>query len=163
MDQIEIRTASMEDLPEILKVYECARGFMAATGNPNQWGKTNPPVGTLVEDIEKGQLYTAVHDGQICGAFAFILGGDPTYGYIEGKWSSDEDYGTIHRVASNGTVRGMFAACIGYCGSKCRYLRIDTHAENKVMQRAITKQGFSYCGVIYLENGDPRLAYDRIK
>lgn len=163
MKNIEIRTAAMEELPEILQVFEYARGFMAANGNPTQWGNAYPPVETLAEDIEKGQLYIAVHDGSICGAFVFFLGGESDYVRIDGQWSSDDDYGTIHRVASNGTVPGVFAACIDFCGSKCRYLRIDTHENNKVMQHVVTKQGFSYCGIIYLRNGDPRLAYDRVQ
>jgi hypothetical protein len=30
------------------------------------------------------------------------------------------------------------------------------------MQRALLKRGFKYCGIIYLESGDERLAYQRI-
>ena len=43
-------------------------------------------------------------------------------------------------------------------------MRIDTHAENLPMQRALEKAGFTPCGMIYLiggrEDGDPRLAYE---
>ena len=40
-------------------------------------------------------------------------------------------------------------------------MRIDTHEGNKSMQRAIEKSGYTYCGHIYLENGDLRLAYEK--
>ena len=35
-------------------------------------------------------------------------------------------------------------------------------AAKGIMQHTILKQGFSYCGIIYLESGDPRLAYQKI-
>ena len=38
-------------------------------------------------------------------------------------------------------------------------LRIDTHKDNIVMQRAVLRGEFQYCGIIHLANGDPRLAY----
>ena len=39
----DIRNARMEDLPVIQDIYAYARGFMAKTGNPNQWGQHHPP------------------------------------------------------------------------------------------------------------------------
>lgn len=161
MIMMEIRKAVMDELAEILAVYEYARGFMAQTGNPNQWGKTNPTEAVVVEHIEKSQLYVLVQDGEIAGVFAFIPGADPTYGYIEGAWHSDEPYAAIHCVASNGKIKGMFAKVVEYCEKRSRHLRIDTYKDNRIMQRAIEKQGFSYCGIIYLANGSPRLAYDK--
>lgn len=159
---MEIRAAVMDELAQILAVYEYARNFMAETGNPNQWGKTNPAEAVVVEHIEKGQLYVLAQDGEIAGVFAFIPGEDPTYDYIEGSWNSDAPYAAIHCVASSGKVKGVFAKVVEYCEKRSRHLRIDTYKDNKIMQRAIEKQGFSYCGVIYLANGSPRLAYDRI-
>ena len=38
-------------------------------------------------------------------------------------------------------------------------IRIDTHHDNLVMQKVLNKHGFMKCGVIYLKNGNPRLAY----
>lgn len=40
-------------------------------------------------------------------------------------------------------------------------IRIDTHRDNKPMQHLLNKNGFRYCGIIYLEDGDERLAYQR--
>lgn len=160
---MKIRRAVMSELPQIMAVYEYARDFMARTGNPDQWGKTHPTEAAVVEHIKNGNLYVVLQDGGIVGAFAFIPGIDPTYGYIEGNWNTDEPYSTIHCVASNGKVKGMFAKVVEYCEKHSRHLRIDTYKDNKIMQRAIEKQGFSYCGIIFLASGSPRLAYDRIK
>ena len=37
---------------------------------------------------------------------------------------------------------------------------IDTHRDNQVMRERILRNGFQECGIIYLENGDPRIAYE---
>lgn len=157
----EIRKATARDLPVVLRLYANARRFMAENGNPNQWGKINPPRETLEADMEKGELYVACSGEDIKGVFAFILGGDPTYGYIEGEWKCSSPYGTLHRVASDGSG-GILAAAVNFAWNVIPHLRIDTHRDNRPMQRAIQRAGFSYCGVIYLENGDPRLAYEKI-
>ena len=44
-------------------------------------------------------------------------------------------------------------------GKSCRTIRIDTHHDNCIMKHILTKDGFTECGVIYLECGDPRDAY----
>ena len=42
-------------------------------------------------------------------------------------------------------------------------IRIDTHHDNKIMQRLLEQNGFVYCGIIFLADASPRLAYQRIK
>lgn len=160
---IEIRKAVMEEFDTIQEVYAFAREYMARTGNPHQWGKTNPQPSVLQKHIENGDLYVMTRDGEIGGCFAFIAGEDPTYGYIDGAWHSDTPYMAIHCVASNGRIKGMFAELMRFCEARCGHLRIDTYKDNKIMQHVVEKQGFSYCGDIYLANGSPRMAYDRIR
>jgi RimJ/RimL family protein N-acetyltransferase len=41
-------------------------------------------------------------------------------------------------------------------------LRIDTHEGNTVMRRMLEKHGFVHRGTIHLENGDPRVAYEKL-
>lgn len=154
------RTAQYTDLSRIQEIYAYARQFMAETGNPNQWGNHHPPVETLKDDIEKQLLYVLENGTGIHGVFYFYIGDDPTYGYLEGgTWRSDTPYGTIHRIAGDGSG-GILGAAVTFSRSLINHIRIDTHHDNQVMQRAITRQGFSRRGIIYLENGDPRIAYD---
>ena len=88
-----VRNAVSEDLPRIEEIYAYARSFMEKTGNPNQWGKTNPPHEWLVDDIEKKLLYVITDDQGIHGVFYFFIGPDPTYGQIEdGQWRSNALY-----------------------------------------------------------------------
>jgi len=157
-----IRNAQPDDLPRILDIYAYARNFMARTGNPNQWGTTNPPREQLIRDIAEGKLYAVCRDKEIHGVFFFAIGEDPTYKMIhDGQWHSGKEYGTIHRIASDGSG-GILKACVAFCEQLCPYLRIDTHADNQVMQHAVQKQGFRRCGIIYIADGSPRIAYDRI-
>ena len=156
-----VRKAEFADLPRILEIYEYARNFMAATGNPNQWGKTNPPKETTKQDVAEGKLHVVEDSEGICGVFFFNVGEDTTYARIyEGTWESDTPYGTIHRIASCGRG-GVFGACLVYCLAQTRHLRIDTHHDNKVMQHVVEKHGFRRRGIIYIADGTPRIAYER--
>ena len=159
-EQVLIRPAVREDMPQLLRVYEVARAFMRAHNNPSQWGDTNPPASALEENIACGELYVMESGGVVHAAFVFIPGEDPTYRVIEGAWRDDSPYAAIHRVASDGVLKGVFSRCAAYCKARCFHLRIDTHADNYPMQGAIQKEGFLPCGVIHLENGDPRLAFE---
>ncbi len=157
----EIAPATPGDLDRVLEIYAYARKFMAENGNPHQWGTATPRKALLEEDVEKKQLYVVWENGVIHGVFFFFLGEDPTYKKIyEGAWHKNVPYGTIHRIASDGSG-GIFRACLAYCSSKCDYLRIDTHADNHIMQHVVEKAGFRRCGIIYIADGTPRIAYDR--
>lgn len=159
--QYRIRKAALEDLESIERIYAYARSFMEKNGNPHQWGKTNPPIERIWQDIHEGILHVICENETIHGVFVFFVGDDPTYRNIyEGNWNCDESYGVIHRVAGDGSG-GIFAACVNYCRKRCKYLRIDTHRDNLPMQHVIEKAGFLRCGIIYIADGSPRIAYDR--
>ncbi len=158
-----VRKAQMTDLNRIEEIYRQARQFMADTGNPNQWGKINPPTAQLLEDIRLGDLYVISEEEIIHGVFYFYIGDDPTYHDIyEGNWYSDTPYGTIHRIAGDGSG-GILHTAVAFCEKKMEHLRIDTHEDNKVMQRAVAREGFQRRGIIYIADGTPRIAYDRVK
>lgn len=147
----------------MLEIFEQAKGIMRSDGNFGQWTGGYPSVEVLKADMERGSSYVISDSGsEIVGTFAFIPGIEPTYNYIEGKWLTDGPYATIHRLASGPESHGIARECFDWCWSRVQNLRIDTHADNSIMQHCILKYGFTYCGVIYLANGDPRLAYQKI-
>ncbi len=155
-----VRNAVFDDLPRIEEIYAFARDFMEKTGNPNQWGKTNPPHAWLVDDIHRQLLYVITDENGIHGVFYFWIGEDPTYGTIEdGKWKSSASYGTIHRIASDGSG-GILKTAVEFCKGLSHNIRIDTHHDNVVMQNAVSKLGFERSGIIHLANGSPRIAYE---
>lgn len=159
---ITIRKSQIEDLPKIIPVYDYARHFMKKTGNPNQWIEGYPSEEDILRDINAGCHYVIEHSTlDIIGTFMFNIGNDSTYDIIEGTWLNDEKYGVIHRLASNGKYKGIAKVCFDYCFSLINNIRVDTHHDNKVMQKGILQYGFTPCGTIYCHNGTPRLAYQK--
>ena len=157
------RGAVRSDMDQILKIYAHARAAMAASGNPTQWGDHYPPQEMLEEDIDTNRLFVYVVNGELEAVFAFILGDDPTYAKIEGAWLDDKlPYGTLHRLASAGSRKGVAAEVIDWCLEHCETLRADTHADNKIMQHILEKSGFSRCGIIHVADGTPRIAYQKL-
>lgn len=162
MSNYRIRRAEENDLPELGRIYAVARQFMRNNGNPHQWQGGYPQKELLLSDIRKGTLYAVVKDGILHGVFYFAVEEDPTYHRIDdGDWLSDAPYGVIHRIASDGSG-GIFAAALAFCCEKINHLRIDTHADNKPMQHVVEKHGFHRCGIIYVSDGSPRIAYEKI-
>lgn len=164
--QMEIRKAVEADFNRIMEIYAIARTFMAEHGNPNQWGPTNwPPEPLVRSDIVQGKSFICEFDGCIVGVFFFDFGKDiePTYARIEGgAWLDESPYGVVHRIASDGSVKGVGSACIDWAYRQCGHLRIDTHGDNTVMQHLLEKLGFAQCGTIYVEEDDyPRLAFEK--
>ena len=41
-------------------------------------------------------------------------------------------------------------------------IKIDTHKDNISMQKLLEKNDFKYCGIIYLEDGSQRIAFEKI-
>ena len=158
-----IRQALFSDLPQILSIYAHARRFMAEHGNPTQWGNTRPTETDISARIARNELFVLEDSDGIHGVFAFILREDPTYHVIEnGQWLSNAPYGTIHAVASDGSIHGFLTQVVAYCLQIIRHLRIDTHPDNLIMQHVITKNGFTKCGIIHVADGSPRFAYERL-
>ena len=158
------RPALPEDLPQILDIYENARAFMRQSGNPNQWRSHHPAVEILKDDIQKGQLYLCMEGDDIAAVFCYFQGIDPTYLRIDGgQWLNDDPYGVIHRIAVASQGKGIVKHCYDWALRQCPTLRIDTHRDNNPMQKSLHKYGFSRCGIIYLANGEERLAFHKTK
>ncbi len=173
---MHIRKTTSSDLDAAMTVIEEARRTIAALGI-DQWQNGSPNRAMIEEDVDLGQGYCVVTDGRIVGNFALISDGEPTYDRIDdGAWlTADRDetgrpaYLAIHRVAILVAHRGsgISTAILDYAADTARSLgrgslRIDTHRGNVVMRRMLEKHGFIHCGTIYLQNGDPRVAYERV-
>lgn len=159
-----IRKAIESDLLEIKSIIDKARELMKSSGNINQWVDGYPSIDVLLSDIRSGNAYLLLRENKAVAYFAMIDGPEPTYNLItKGSWLNDDSYGVLHRVASNGEAKGVFKEILLYASEHYSNIRIDTHHDNKIMQRLLEQNGFVYCGVIFLADGSPRLAYQRIK
>lgn len=146
----------------IMTIYRGAVEFMKRTNNPNQWIDGYPSRELLERDITLGQLFVCRADERIVAVFCHIIGDDATYAQIDGQWLNDEPYGTVHRIASSGEVSRIADFCLEWCFVQHPNQRIDTHADNTVMQRVILRNGYKECGTIICSNGTPRVAYQRV-
>ena len=154
-----IRKSTITDLPRIREIFGIARDFMRRSGNPSQWKGNYPSDELLLSDIENGVSYVITHNESIIGTFAFIVGDDPTYAEIDGGWLNDQAYGTNHRLASDGSIKGVADHCLEYCKSIINNIRIDTHRDNTIMLNWISRAGFKPCGIIHISDGTPRQAF----
>lgn len=161
---IQVRATKLKELPIIMNIYEYARNFMCANGNPTQWINGYPSEELIHREIEEGHSFVCTNEsGEILGTFCFIVGDDSTYRYIyDGAWLNEEPYGVVHRMATNGKQKGIADVCLNWCLERCDNIRIDTHRDNKVMQHILEKYGFRRCGIIYVKNGTERIAYQKI-
>ena len=159
-----IRPATEADVEAAAKIYDAARAFMKESGNPDQWKGEYPSGYDVHIGIEKGTSYVCEDGGEVVATFHFEKNADdPTYRKIYGgKWASDGEYGVIHRIAVKYHGRGIVDFCFNECYKLAESIRIDTHRANIPMQKVLKRCGFEYCGIIYLESGDERIAFQRV-
>ncbi len=153
------RRCRVQDVAAVAAIFESAHAFMRQQGLP-QWQGEYPNAEDVRLDIEQGIGW--VLEGEKILAYAALRPGDePTYAYIEGAWHSDAPYLTLHRVAVAEHGQGLVGQVFAHAARMADWLRIDTHEQNAPMRRAIEKFGFEPCGIIYVEDGSPRIAYDK--
>ena len=159
-----IREADLAEVTEIMHIMDAAKGIMRQSGNMHQWGDGYPSEAVITADIERNSGFVIEDNNEIVGYFAFLQSPEPTYAKIyEGEWIDDlQPYHVVHRIASYPDVHGIFSSIMDFCFSHDTNILIDTHRDNKIMQHNILKHGFTYCGIIYLQSGDARLAYQKI-
>ncbi len=159
---LNIRMATMDDLNRLMEIFDHARHFMKETGNASQWINGYPQRELIANEIASAHCFVCEKNKNIVGTFCFIQGPDPTYQYIEkGKWLNENPYYVIHRIASDGSCKGLFQECLAWCFAHCNNLRIDTHDDNKIMQHLLKKNKFTRCGIIYTNNGTARIAFQK--
>lgn len=166
--QYEIRKAKENDLPAIMEIIHQAQRTMKQDGF-QQWTKGYPGEEILSKDIEKQSCYLLTDQEEIVAVGTLYMENDPNYRIIEeGNWKTEEPYGTVHRlaVAEGRRQQGLAGILYDHLEKICREkgmrgMRVDTHRDNKKMQSWIRKQGFRLCGVIYVEDGTKRDAFEK--
>ena len=133
-----IRKSTLADLPVILSLRDQAREIMRSYG--------------MIDER-----------GEVVGTFALLPSPEVTYNVIyDGQWLDDEPYHVIHRIASTPDSHGVLDAVLDYCESQVGNIRIDTHEANIIMRKGLEKHGYQYCGIIYLLDGNERLAFQKV-
>lgn len=164
---MEFIKATPEYLDEIMDIYDKAREYMRANGNYVQWLNGYPSREIVLSDMEKEQLYLYINKEKIIAVFALDYSKDPIFASLsEGEWLNDDKYAIIRRIAVAGDMhgKGIASHCFSYALLQAKKngvfnLRLITHQKNIAMLKAMQKFGFHYCGLVDLNDGYPRMAY----
>ena len=182
---MNFRKSTFDDIDIILEIIEKAKAELKKMGL-DQWQKGYPNREVIESDVKKGISYvleeTAENNenseekvsGKIVGTIVLSPEREEPYSKIEGKWiTDDDDYMVVHRLAVDSDVKnkGLATKILefseGVCiENKILSLKADTHENNEPMKRLLAKNGFSFCGLIYLDRepdlGAKRTAYEKI-
>jgi ribosomal protein S18 acetylase RimI-like enzyme len=166
-----IRSATKKDIPAIMDIIKDAQLHLA-NQNIDQWQDGYPTNKIIENDIANNEGFVVVDEHNTPFATTmFTTSPEPTYTDIEGKWSIpvSQSYGVIHRLAISAKHRNQGLAKRIFQEFEKRLMennnnsmKVDTHRGNTGMQHMLTSIGYQYCGVIYLESGDERLAFEKV-
>ena len=166
---MEFRKSIKSDIKEIINIIEEAQSYFKANGI-DQWQNGYPNEESIKNDIESGESYVLLKNDKIIATAYLSFSGESDYDVIyDGKWISQGDYAVVHRVAVSSNIKGhgiageLFKCIEKIClENNIKHIKIDTHRQNKSMQRFLSKNGFKYCGVIYLEDNSERIAFEKV-
>ena len=167
---MKLRSTNSQDVPAIMSIIKNAQNYLKKLGI-DQWQDGYPDEEQILLDIHNEDSFVISNsNSDVMGTVVFTTNPESTYNSIEGEWITkpDSKYGVIHRLAVSDDFRGVgiakfvFNTCENkLVKAKISSMRIDTHRDNKGMQKLITSLGYKYCGVIILNSGAERLAFEK--
>lgn len=166
---MEFRKAAEADANSIMNIIGQAQDYLREHGI-NQWQNNYPNLETIKNDISNQNGYVLLKDHRIIGTVTVIFGAEKSYETIyDGKWLSNRRYAVIHRIAVDSDHKGLglSSVIIKNIEDICLKMgvlsiRVDTHRENISMQKMLQKNGFQYCGIIYLQDNAERIAFEKL-
>ena len=166
---MQIRKAIPADADSIMHIFRQAQARLHTQG-VNQWQNGYPNPEIVDRDIASGNGLICIMNSLICAAFVLSFDYEDTYDNIfKGQWLSTGQYGVIHRMAIGDAFKGqglgtvMISHAEQICLSRGTHsIKVDTHRDNILMQSLLGKNQFCRCGIIYLEDGQERLAFEKL-
>ena len=181
---MNFRKSTFDDVNRILEIIEKAKIELRKLGL-DQWQNGYPDRKVIENDVkngisyvleeisEKNDKYENQISKKIIGTIVLSPKKEEPYSKIEGKWITNDDYIVIHRLAVDSEIKnkGIATKILEFSEKECiknkiLSIKADTHENNEPMKRFLEKNGFSYCGVIYLDKepdvGEKRIAYEKI-
>lgn len=161
--------AKNEYVNGILSILNDASAFLREQGIDQWQGAGAPTEAEVIQSVQAGTQYLLQENGEVV-AVCTVLSHEPAYMKIDGAWKGNGAYLAVHRVAVARFARGRGLTKRLYEGVEqlarargVRYIRVDTHRDNLIMQRVFASNGFYLCGVVhYREDGSmERLAYEK--
>lgn len=165
---MEFRKTVKSDVTDVMKIIKQAQEYFKVQGI-DQWQNNYPNEEVIIKDIENDESYVLIKDNEIVATTVISFNREKTYEAIfDGQWITDGEYAAIHRIAVADKFKGLgfSGKMINYAEKMCKdrnikSIKADTHRDNLSMQALLGKNNFKYCGVIFLENGAERVAFEK--
>lgn len=156
----KIRLATVSDIESIARIYDAIHDQEAQGRYVIGWKRdVYPTKETASAALERGDLYVADHNGQICAAA--IINSSQLPEYREGKWAveaRDEEVLVLHTlvVDPKSPVKGVGAEFVRFYENMarekgCKALRIDTQSKNRNARAFYPKFDFKEVGIVKCE------------
>lgn len=182
---LRLRLVQTEEFESVMHLIDQGKAHLKAQGI-NQWQNGYPNAESIQKDIEAQRGYFIVSDQSalqstesaacdisdtgdiVLGYMCVDFNGEPAYEIIDGAWLTNGEYGVVHRLVLDDAYRGtglsgrVFKLVEELCKKRLVHsIKIDTSVENKKMQHVLLQNGFTYCGIVYLPDGERR-AYEKL-
>jgi hypothetical protein len=168
---IKFRKATKTEINQIMNIFSQAQEHLRLKG-VNQWQNNYPNLEIIEKDIKNENGYVITKNSKVIAFITVIFSPEISYEIIyDGKWISNGEYAVVHRMAIDNDYKKTILASFSLllknieqiCLNKNIYsIKTDTHRNNLSMQKILKKNGFKYCGIIYLADGSERLAFEKI-
>ena len=144
---IMLRKANSTEIEEIMSVIEDGKEFLKQQGI-NQWQHGSPGCSDVENDIKQETSYVYELDGEIVGT-AMLNTYDADYEKYPTIWTKCNNYLVIHRLSvkkecrSQGVSHKFMNDIILFAKeNSVEYIRIDTHKDNVIMRKYLSKNNF---------------------
>ena len=168
------RRSTAEDIPGVMEIVRQAQRYLRESGT-DQWQDGYPNEDVLRSDVERGRGWVFECEGRIAGYVCISMDVEASYAHIDGRWLTEGgNYAVVHRSMVGDDFRGshlaaeMFSLAFDLAaGLGKQSVRVDTHRDNKAMNRLAQKLGFTFCGEVDVSLMDPgrdprRNAYEKL-
>ena len=162
---MKLRLATENEVDKCYQCIEDARAYQKSLGFV-QWNSNYPTKQLIFDDVKMHIGYVFTNDNEILGYCCIIMGDEPAYKNIDGKWKTDRAYAVVHRMAFSKDARGKHLSKDAFnlikelcLSNNIDAIRIDTQDDNVVMKHVLAREGFEYCGIIQFD-GSPKIAYE---
>ena len=138
--------------------------------NIDQWQNNYPNELIIKNDIFSKYAYVLEENNQILGYCLISNEKDSNYDNVfAGQWLSNDNYLVIHRLVISNEFKGMnlgskiieFTKTLAL-NMQIYSIKVDTHDDNLSMIKLLTKNNFSYIGIIKIEDQSLRNAYEYV-
>ncbi len=156
--ELEFRTAQIDDLDALVRLYGAATQDMLRQGI-DQWDERYPDREILTEDVESGDMTLGLLDGQPACAYVVNREYDPEYEL--GAWDHTEgEFCVLHRLCVNPAMQGRGLARQTMARMEKNALdkgfdsvRLDVFSQNLHAQRLYEKLGYKRTGEVRFRKG----------